>query len=391
MPIKILAVDDREANLIALQGALAGTGYEVILALSGFKALELAQEHDFAAILLDVQMPEIDGFETARRLRLDQKTQTTPIVFVTAIHRSEEYEKLGYIAGAVDYIFKPLNIDILKAKLSIFAELYSRNQESQQQVKLLQEAALREKENHTLKEALRSRDEFLSMAAHELKTPITPLNLQLQAFIQMYRDGSVAKVPVEKLLHLLETSQEQVDRLSRLVNELVDVSRIKVGKLEILRDRMDLNLLIQKTVDSFREQSRLAGCEIEFTSGPPIIGNWDYFRLEQVLVNLLANSFKYANGKPIQLRAAQDGAMALFSIQDQGIGIAPEDHNRIFDRFERAVSSRNYAGLGLGLFIASRIVSLHQGEILVESQLGQGAVFTVRLPIDVRATSSVHS
>lgn len=388
-PTKILNVDDRPENLLALSAALRDCGYEMIEAASGAEAIQQVRLHDFAVILLDVQMPRMDGFETARRIRQEVRSSSTPIIFVTAIHRDEEYEHEGYVVGAVDYIFKPVSTEILKAKLAVFAELHRKNVELQQkneenlkQAELLKRAALKDQENSLLRAAIESRDEFLSMAAHELKTPITPLNLQMQAFIQMYRDGTIANVETERLLRLLETSQSQIDRLSRLINELVDVSRIKSGRLELRRERVDLRHLTEDVLAAFAEEGRKAECEIRLIAEAPVWGNWDRFRLEQAVINILTNAMKYGVRKPIEIRVSSVQKTARLSIRDQGIGVAPEDHVRIFERFERAVSNRNYGGLGLGLFIANRIIKLHGGRILVESRLGEGATFTLELPME---------
>jgi signal transduction histidine kinase len=381
--IRILIVDDREENILALEAALKGCGYIVMTATSGNEAVRLVSENDFFVILLDVQMPIMDGFETARHIRAVRSAKATPIIFVTALYRDEEYEQLGYIAGAVDYLFKPINVDILKAKVAVFAELYRKNEENLRQGELLKIAALRDQENLLLKEALHSRDEFLSIVSHELKTPITPLNLQLQMFIQMYKDGSIVNVPQERLIRLLETSQKQVERLSRLVNDLVDVSRIKSQKLELKRETVDLVGVVQNVITAFSEELKRVGCPVNVEASAATRGSWDPFRLEQVVVNLLTNAMKYGSGKSIAFKIWSDEKHGYFSVSDNGIGIAIEDHVRIFERFERASSSDHYGGLGLGLYISREIVRLHGGAIKVESASGEGARFIVQLPKNV--------
>lgn len=378
---KILIVDDRPANLIALRAGLQGCECELIEALSGAEALVRSQENEFAAILLDVQMPEMDGFEVARHIRGGGRNRSTPIIFLTAIEREEEYERMGYTVGAVDYLFKPLNVEILRFKVSVFLDLHRKNLENLRQAELLKEAALREQENLFLKRALKIRDDFLSMAAHELSTPITPLNLQIQSFLQMYRDGSFASAQPEVILRLLQTSEAQVKRLSRLIEDLVDVSRIKAGRIRIKREMVDLHELVNGIIEAFRQESESVGCEVSFESPGPLPGRWDSLRLEQVVINLLKNSLKYGAGKPVRLKLRAEAGQVYLSVRDQGIGIAEEDQARIFSRFERAASARHYGGLGLGLFITDQIVKLHGGEISVNSGLDEGAEFTVRLPV----------
>jgi signal transduction histidine kinase len=377
--IKVLAVDDHPENLIALEAALSDCGYDLITAESGRAAVELVKVFDFAVILMDVQMPEMDGFEAAQRIHSDFRSRTTPIIFVTAIYRSDEYERIGYTAGAVDYLFKPLNIEILKAKVAVFTELFRKNEENQRQAELLKVAALRDQENELLKAAVLARDEFLSMVVHELKTPITPLNLQIDAFIKMYEEKKENVVPRETQLRLLRISKSQTERLSRLINELVDVSRITAGKLDINPEPMDLVRLTQDVLQAFSEETKQAGCTIEVKCPNEVIGVWDHFRIEQVIINLLTNALKYGSGKPVFIDISKESHKTIFSIRDHGVGIASEDQERIFERFERAVSSKNYGGLGIGLFIACRIVKLHGGTIRVESRLGEGAKFIVEL------------
>jgi signal transduction histidine kinase len=376
--LKILIVDDRPENLLALQAVLSPE-YEVLEALSGAEAISIARDHDFAAILLDVQMPELNGFETALLLRTSKRCESTPIIFVTAIHRTDDYEQQGYVAGAVDYLFKPINIDILRAKLSVFSQLH-------RQAEQLRDQAVKEKENEFLRETLLARDEFLSMASHELKTPITPLTLQLQSFLRMLRSDTFTKAPVETLIKMVETSYDQVERLDRTVDELLDVSRFITGNFELKAEPCHLSKLVTKVVNGFAEQLSEAKIEMTLDLDETVEGHWDCFRIEQVFINLLVNGIRYGKGSPIHVRVFRENTFAILEVRDEGIGIDLEDQERIFKRFERASSPRHYGGLGLGLYIASKIVSLHGGAIHVESAPEKGSTFTVRLPLETKAT-----
>lgn len=379
---KLLIVDDKKDNLLALNAVLKGEGYDLIEAGSGLEAISHIENHDFIAILLDVQMPVLNGFQTAELIRKSKKNSNTPIIFLTAIYRTESYEKKGYDAGAVDYIFKPFNPDILRAKISIFSKLHRQQKEIQMQAALVNERSVREKENALLKESLKARDQFLSMASHELKTPITPLNLQMQAFLQMIKDGTFQAADPERLERMLMTSYSQVERLSKTIDNLLDVSRFTTGQMELQRGEVKLDDLVRKILSSFAEQLKSVGCEVRLEVQDSVKGFWDSFRIEQVFINLLSNAMKYGAGKPIEVLVREKDNKAELLVKDQGIGIAKEDQARIFKRFERAVSPQFYAGLGLGLFIACEIMRLHHGTIDVESELGRGATFIVRLPME---------
>jgi signal transduction histidine kinase len=361
--VNILLVDDRPANLIALEAVLSTPGHRLVKASSGKEALERVREQDFAVILLDVQMPEMDGFATARLIRQEPGSSATPIIFVTANHDSATYEQKGYAAGAVDYLLKPFNPDILAAKVAVFAELQRKNEEIRRQAKLIH-----------------ARDEFLSIASHELKTPLTPLSLQMESFISLLDRDGLGKVPRERLERMLKNANSQVERLTRLVNELLDVSRITAGRLTLRREPVDLRSVVQSVVEAFAVGARKAGCELTVRCEGHVAGNWDRFRLEQVVINLMTNALKYGKGKPVEIAVKGYERSVRLSVRDQGIGIAPADQARIFERFERAVSAQNFGGLGLGLYIVGQIVKLHQGTITVESHPGEGACFEVSLP-----------
>jgi signal transduction histidine kinase len=222
-------------------------------------------------------------------------------------------------------------------------------------------------------EAVRARDDFLSIASHELRTPLTPLRLQVQILRRMLTNGGLAR---DKLAGSLDTLERQTERLGRLVSDLLDVSRITAGKLTLHRERLDLADLAREVVERYAGASR-SPIRLRTESAP---GHWDRARLEQVATNLLANAIKYGQGKPIDVSVVLKGGIALLAVRDRGIGIAAADVERIFGRFERAASASSYGGLGLGLYIAQQIAAAHGGRISVESAPGQGATFTVALP-----------
>lgn len=229
------------------------------------------------------------------------------------------------------------------------------------------------------REAVRARDEFLSIASHELKTPLTTLQLQIQGLARKLKSsGEDAAFP--GLASRVATSERQVERLTALINNLLDISRITAGRLELDLEPVDLAAVAREAAARFREDLARAGCVLEFRAEGECVGQWDRLRLEQVVTNLLSNAAKYGAGRPIEIEVDGGEATARFSIRDHGIGIPAEHQVRIFERFERAVSDRHYGGLGLGLWIVRQIVDAFGGTIRVESRAGAGSTFTVLLP-----------
>ncbi|RKH02618.1 PAS domain S-box protein [Corallococcus carmarthensis] len=226
-------------------------------------------------------------------------------------------------------------------------------------------------------ESIRARDEFLSIASHELKTPLTSMRLRVQQMESALT--SSRPLPMEKVSRMLEVFEDQLQRLSHLANHLLDVSRINEQRLELRLEEMDLVAVARDVAAHVAEQLQKSGCEFELVAGEPVWGLWDRLRMEQVMLNLLTNAMKYGAGHPIRMEVASHGRKARLVVEDHGMGIPHEAQGRIFERFERA-ASRNYGGLGLGLFITRRIVEAHGGNISVESAPGLGAKFTVELP-----------
>lgn len=240
---------------------------------------------------------------------------------------------------------------------------------------------IQKKNEIDLAEAIFSRDEFISIASHELKTPITSLKLQLQ-MLQRSIDVENNKVPpAEKLAKSLEITNRQSRRLEGLVEELLDVTRARSGKLKFHFEDFDLSELIVEIAERLRHQLHEAKIELRLDLVPHTVGQWDRSRLDQVIVNLIINSIKYAPGKPVTIKTGTLEETAFFSIKDEGPGIPKEKQHLIFLRFERVTNSESVAGLGLGLFLVKQIVDGHRGEIRVESELEKGTLFTVSLPL----------
>lgn len=654
--VSILVVDDRPENIFAMRSILSQPDYEIIDAPSGSEALKPLLKHDFAVILLDVLMPGMDGFETARLIRQREASRHIPIIFLTAAGNDMSMIHRGYSSGAVDYLLKPVDADIVKAKVGVFVDLYRKTQQLKRQEQQLREAdrlkselALEESEaefaatfeqapsgiahaatdgrwlrvnkpfcdliartpeevlgkrlqdfvaaeevpeivgalrkliegggpihwperrvlradgadawisasfsllrdpsgkpkkiivvaeditekrraaeaQHVLAEAskvlLRSfedrknltdalrmalpligdsatlslvpptggpatyvhlessdpsvepksepppeiregivqtlssaqpllqplrtsgprsllvvpllargqtlgalafaydesvvrhgpkdlvfaedlahraafavenarlyqesqqaviaRDEFLSIASHELRTPLTPLLLQLQSLQRPPIDGGEAPVMDQAQVHrTVQRAEKQVHRLTALVENLLDVSRIRAGQLKLHPQEVDLSELTKDVAARFSEQLSRAGSTLALEMQGPVTGCWDRLRMEQVVTNLLSNAIKYGNGGPIELRVEAFDEAARLLIRDRGIGIPADKRSSIFERFGRAVSVRSYGGLGLGLYITRQILDAHGGSIEVDSEPGEGSTFTVLLP-----------
>lgn len=237
----------------------------------------------------------------------------------------------------------------------------------------------------SVRRAVETRDEFMSVASHELKTPLTSLKLQAQIRDRDIRRGNFARFEPGNLPKLVADDEKQLDRLIRLVEDMLDVSRINSGRIEFSFEEFDLRDLVRETTARFAPQFELAGMRLSLSAGGPVLGRWDRFRIEQVLANLLSNALKYGDRKPVDVAVAKQEGEATLSVHDRGLGIAPRDHARIFGQFERAVAGSNISGLGLGLFISRKIVEGHGGAIRVESEVGKGATFSVHLPLSGRA------
>jgi PAS domain S-box-containing protein len=617
--IPILIVDDREEGLVALEAVLGRREYELVRASCGEQALELAAEREFALILLDVQMPRMDGFETARRLREKGPSRSTPIVFITAIDKDERYVFKGYELGAVDYLFKPFDAHVLRSKVSVFAQLHEQKVKLLAQAEVLHEAeraklelsilrryrnladsiphvvsrvtssgdvsffnrcwyeytglspvqsvgrgwksavhpddlargigavvAARERGEEFALEArvqrhdgiyrwhlirgvpdhdeagslagwvitstdihdkrvareqaedaaarfrglselvpgfifehaaegrtwvsprwaqfcgvpaeelpgdgwlstvhpderervwnawsdsvarrtaavrvehrIRGADgsyrwfvsqaarvgddragatrwvgvasdaqafhdleeqraDFLSLASHELKTPLAAVRTTLQLHELALRRG----VGIDRQEQFLQRALRCTDRLNILVDDLLDFSRIESGRLVVVRALADLSEPVRETVAAHQSAVEASGRHrLVARIADRVEGEWDVSRLRQVTDNLVGNAIKYTPEGTIEVTLDQDGDEAVFSVRDEGIGIAEADLERIFAPFERAVDASYYGGLGIGLYVSSKIVELHRGRIHVKSGLGEGSTFTVRLPL----------
>jgi signal transduction histidine kinase/DNA-binding NarL/FixJ family response regulator len=513
----ILLVDDVPANLMAMEAVLQPLGQRIVSARSGQEALRALLEEEFAVILLDVTMPGMDGFETAQLIRDRNKTRGVPIIFLTAMQGNEQFILRAYERGAVDYLIKPFDPDILRAKVSVFVELYLMRERVKQIAAL--EASQRESEgarerlfemlmqlpmamaatigpdhvielanpwfdklagrrrqligrkmldvfddlingepgeldevfrtgepvtqhqrplslvgtngvritryvNYSvqpfrlhdgtvgglivcgsdvtaevlareneriaqvererllveLQAALHTRDDFLMVASHELRTPLTSLQLTASSVLRQMDRADGHPLPAPLLNDRMRTVKRQLDRLEQLINALLDVSRLGVGRLELQLEQVDLVEVANDVLARLRDEAARQNVSLCLEAPQSVVGTWDRSRVDQILTNLVTNAIKYGQSKPVDICLVRDGDSAQVRVVDRGIGVPAEQQERIFGKFERAASQRNYGGLGLGLWITRELVGLMHGRVRVESSPGQGATFVVSLP-----------
>ncbi|MCU0092377.1 hybrid sensor histidine kinase/response regulator [Pseudomonas koreensis] len=396
---KLLIVDDLPENLLALEALIKREDRTVYKALSADEALSLLLQHEFAMAILDVQMPGMNGFELAELMRGTEKTKNIPIIFVSAAGRELNYAFKGYESGAVDFLHKPLDIHAVKSKVNVFVDLYRQSKAMKQQVEALeqsrreQEALLQQLQSTQgeLEQAVRMRDDFMSIVAHEVRTPLNGLILETQLRKMHLARDNAAAFTLDKMHAMVDRDERQIKSLIRLIEDMLDVSRIRTGKLSIRPSCFDLAQLVGTLLENFAQQIEAAETEVSFTAAEPVEGQWDEFRIEQVVSNLLTNALRYGGKSPIQVRVYREGNEARVEVQDQGIGISEENQKRIFQQFERVSAKTVVAGLGLGLFISEQIVAAHGGSIVVESKINEGALFRVCLPLQENGKTNATS
>ncbi|MCW2271742.1 Sensor protein TorS [compost metagenome] len=386
---KLLIVDDLPENLLALEALVKGSDCEVHQAQSADQALSLLLEHEFALAILDVQMPGMNGFELAELMRGMEKTKNIPIVFVSAAGREMNYAFKGYESGAVDFLHKPLDPHAVKSKVAVFIDLFRQRKALKQQLEAIERSREEQAQllaqlqvtRGELERAVQMRDDFMSIVSHEVRTPLNGLILETQLRkMHLARDNADA-FTLDKMRAMVERDERQINSLIRLIEDMLDVSRIRTGKLSIRPSLFDLSQLVGGLIENFAAQAIAAQSSINFSAEAALSGVWDEFRIEQVVANLLTNALRYGAKSPVQVRTFEQQGMACIEVKDQGIGISEQNQQRIFQQFERVASSQSSAGLGLGLYISEQIVLAHGGSIGVHSIEGQGATFTVRLPL----------
>ena len=357
---RVLLVDDRRENLIALEAVLEPLGLELVSATSGEEALGLLLKDHFSVILLDVQMPGMDGFETAKQIKDRSRTTDIPIIFLTAISQDPTQALLGYSSGAVDYISKPFDPNSLKAKVSVFVELNQKNE------LLKAQAAELARSNEELQQ-------FAYIASHDLSEPLRVVTGYLDLLQEDYQD--TLDEPAQMYIKQASASAA---RMGSLIEDLLRYSR--VGSAERTMEPMDLQAALDQALDNLSMAVTEAGAKVTHDGLPTVIG--DQRLVAQLFQNLVSNAMKFRDqdDPEIHVSAVKDGEQWVVHVTDNGIGFNPSHASRLFDIFQRLHTSSEYPGTGIGLAICKKIVEQHGGRIWAESEPGKGSTFSFSLP-----------
>jgi signal transduction histidine kinase len=374
--VSILVVDDRADKLLAYEVMLAELKQKIVCVRSGKEALRRLLQEDFAAILLDVNMPGMDGFETAALIRQRQRCETTPIIFVSAINDTVNHISRGYSLGAVDYILTPVVPDILRAKIAVFVDLFKKTEQIKRQAEeresLIREQAIAEHARVEAERASEAKDRFLAMLSHELRTPLTPV---LASVFMLEREDNIPAIMHESL----QLIRRNVELEARLIDDLLDLTRISKGKVQLSFEIVDAHTLLRNALEICQSEIEQKKLELrsEFAATKVYL-QADPARLQQIFWNLIKNAVKFTpKGGKLSIRTTNDGdGQFCLEVEDSGCGIDPEVLPRIFHAFEQAGRTQ-LGGLGLGLAISKALVEAHQGSIRAESQgRDRGAKFT---------------
>lgn len=365
----ILLVDDTPGKATALESIIAPLRQRVVLANSGHEALRHLLREEFALILLDVRMADMDGFETAALIRQRKQSEHTPIIFITAFDKAELDMARGYSLGAVDFIFSPIVPEVLRAKALVFVELYHREQEIKELYAQAQAASV-------------AKSEFLNLAAHELRTPLSVVS----GYLAMLEEGSLGPGP-ESWSSPLEILNTKTQELNRIVDDLLTASRLEVGSLPMHLETVDLRQEVNAAVRRATARAQLIGAKIDvILPKTPVLVEADRSHLARIADNLINNALTY-NTDPVRVKVRViEGAAGLeprIEVEDNGIGVLPGMEERIFDRFIRlddpAVGP--VPGTGLGLHLSRELTRRHGGTLLLDrTEPTKGSVFSVRLP-----------
>jgi two-component system sensor histidine kinase/response regulator len=368
MKPSILIVDDVEANLVALEALLSDFDCELVRASGGNEALRHLLKREFVIILLDVQMPGMDGYEVASLVRQNPKTREIPIIFLTATHSTEENVLKGYDTGAIDFLLKPINAQVLRAKVAGFLELYLSRK------KLADEVTAHKKTLSELEMANEALRHFTNAASHDLRAPLRTIG----GFLSALAEDAGPSLD-EQSRDYIDRSVKASARMSSLLDSLLSYAQLR---RPVVAERLDCNVLVGQVQSDLSQAVTEKGATLRIGPLPNIRGDQD--RIYQLFLNLISNAFKFQRpGEPpiVSVSAESKDNEWVFCVADNGIGIAPEHCREIFEAFRRLHNQSKYEGSGLGLAICQQIVEQHGGRIWVESALNEGCRFQFALPV----------
>ncbi len=382
--VNILLVDDQPSKLLTYETILGGLDETLITARSATEALECLLKNEIAVVLVDVCMPHFDGYELAAMIRQHPRFQQTSIIFVSAILMTDLDRLRGYESGGVDYVPVPVVPEILRAKVSVFADLYRKTRalarlNTELEARVAERTAALEATTAALQEADRRKDEFLAMLAHELRNPLAPI----RTAVQLLRLKELGGPQRDRARDIID---RQVEHLVCLIDDLMDVSRITRGLITLQREPVPLGAVVARAVETTRPAIDARGHELVVHLPDDVLTvNGDLTRLVQVLANILHNAAKFtAAGGRIVLTASLDRGQAVITVTDTGTGIPRDVLPTVFDLFTKAHrdADSGQGGLGIGLALVRRLVEMHEGSVAAHSDgPGQGSEFTVRLPL----------
>ena len=362
----VLVIDDSAANRKAVEAILAPLGVDIVHASNGREALRHLLQREFALLLLDIRMGELDGFETAAMIRKRPSNRDTPIIFMTAHDQSETDLTRGYALGAVDFVHAPLHPDVLFTKTSVFVDLWQKTQEV---TRLLSEAEA----------ASRAKSDFLNMAAHELRTPLSVI----RGYLSMLLEGVFDTLP-ESCRAPLDILTAKTDELNAIVDSLLLTARIDEARVQTLAQAVDLSVAVKEAAERAEGRRALLKAEIAYEPAPePLLVRADPSHVARILDNLINNALTYCAGTPQVAIKVEAGPMSRVIVEDNGVGIPQDRRRAVFERFVRIedASVGPTQGTGLGLHISRELARLSGGDLLLEhSERGAGSRFVVTLP-----------
>lgn len=408
--IKILLVDDKENNLLSMESILWQDGYHLVKAASGKEALKvLLKEMDFTLILMDVEMPELNGFDTAVMIYQREKLRHIPIIFITAHSYGDENMFKGYRAGAVDYIYKPVQPELLRAKVSVFAELYRKNHQLMQQEerliginrrleleikdRILSEQKVNELNKqlldniHQLESINKELDRFAYMASHDLQEPLRKIRIFSERISIKYSNDldQEGKAYIDKM-------QAACERMQNLINDILAFSKLNVEKEVMVPS--DINSIIEEVLVDMEQEISEKNARVEVEKIPKLTVHPRL--IKPLFQNLISNSLKYSRKEVapiVKITAKLDeplkspeinqvGKFCRINVQDNGVGFEQEYADQVFTMFKRLHVGAEYQGTGIGLAICKKIVEQHKGFISVKSAVNEGSTFIISLPVE---------